>query len=160
MHAMVHMVSAGVIIFIACVIAFALLLDPVPTFGRDLVIAVVLGIVIKLPAVALQQHGSPFSGSIAVKKTIGVQTSVLLRICCSALSPRLEEGSGHFWERLGDCSSAGHGYQVAGNSIAAAWISIISVPPRLTSGCVWSFHGKGWHHSGGKLAVLCCNIGV
>mmetsp|Transcript_58155 Transcript_58155/g.107381 ORF Transcript_58155/g.107381 Transcript_58155/m.107381 type:complete len:747 (+) Transcript_58155:113-2353(+) len=49
------------------------------TFWRDLVIAVVLSMVIKLLAVALQQKliGYPFSESVAIKKTIGVQTSVM-----------------------------------------------------------------------------------
>jgi len=49
------------------------------TFWRDLITAVVLSMVIKLLAVALQQKliGYPFSESVAIKKTIGVQTSVM-----------------------------------------------------------------------------------
>eukprot|EP00971_Amphidinium_carterae_P159678 3166034-Amphidinium_carterae.1 len=49
------------------------------TLWRDLAIAVVLGMVIKLLAVALQQKliGYPFSDSDVIKKTIGVHTSVM-----------------------------------------------------------------------------------
>eukprot|EP00971_Amphidinium_carterae_P098016 1939200-Amphidinium_carterae.1 len=46
------------------------------TFGRDLVIVVVLDMVIKLLAVALQWNGSPFSENAAIKKTIGVHSSL------------------------------------------------------------------------------------
>jgi len=46
------------------------------TFGIDLVITVVLGMVIKLLAVALQWNGSPFSENAAIKKTIGVHSSL------------------------------------------------------------------------------------
>mmetsp|Transcript_25122 Transcript_25122/g.57765 ORF Transcript_25122/g.57765 Transcript_25122/m.57765 type:complete len:140 (-) Transcript_25122:3-422(-) len=48
------------------------------TFGIDLVITVVLGMVIKLLAVALQQNGSPFLESVAIKKKTGVRTSVMM----------------------------------------------------------------------------------
>eukprot|EP00971_Amphidinium_carterae_P035687 702486-Amphidinium_carterae.1 len=92
--------------------------------------------VIKLLAVALQQHGSPFSDSVAIKNTIGVQTTVI-------------KAARHFLKRLGlDFDKHFPDADRHRNS----------APPRLTSRCIRSFHGQGWHHSGGELAVLICSM--
>mmetsp|Transcript_19184 Transcript_19184/g.44664 ORF Transcript_19184/g.44664 Transcript_19184/m.44664 type:complete len:114 (+) Transcript_19184:229-570(+) len=70
------------------------------TKWRDLVIAVVLGMVIKFFAVALQHMliGYPFSGSFAIKKTIGDQKSVTnSHACLEAFWPGLRQALPRCW---------------------------------------------------------------
>jgi len=118
----------GMSFYLASVVLLSLVVQDLgmgaDAFWRDLVIAAVLGMVIKSFAVAWQQNGTPFSEDVAVMKTIGVKTWISTSTSRCWLAPSIV--SSHLPVVVPETSTARVGFAVEDSCLHQPWRLVVA----------------------------------